>query len=158
MYFAKGERPSIEKLAEKIFIEGEGDCWIWKGSIANTGYGIIQVYKGWNRDKGRSEYKIFSLHRLTYEMFKGPIPDGLVVNHLCEIRSCCNPLHLEVCTIGENVRYSKNFRGGAPIQPRCKRGHPMKGKNLIHSGKRRACRMCQRRYEREYSERQKHRV
>lgn len=150
MYFSRGEIPRFEKLAEKISIEGDYECWVWNGTIAKTGYGLVQVYERWNREKGRSEYKQFSLHRLMYEMFKEPIPAGLVINHLCENKPCCNPLHLEACTTRENNLYSDGVARRNSQKTHCKNGHPYSGDNLLKIPRGRDCRTCQRAREHKY--------
>lgn len=68
----------------------DSGCWIWDGAIAaETGYGTCQKKMA---------------HRVVYEREVGPIPDGLVLDHLCRVRACVNPSHLEPVTIGENAR------------------------------------------------------
>lgn len=68
--------------------DSETGCWVWGTHIMPNGYGRL----------GR-----FLAHRLSYEAFVGPIPAGLVLDHLCRNRSCCNPDHLEPVTQYENV-------------------------------------------------------
>lgn len=68
-------------------------CWVWQKSINNRGYGVAYF-------KGGRGYA----HRVYYERARGPIPDGLVVDHLCRVRACCNPDHLEVVTMTENLQ------------------------------------------------------
>lgn len=68
-------------------------CWVWQRSILNTGYGQTSV-------AGRME----KAHRAVYEREVGPIPEGLVLDHLCKVRSCVRPSHLEPVTQAENVR------------------------------------------------------
>lgn len=68
-------------------------CIEWPHHIARNGYGQM-------RYNGRARYA----HRVLYEQFYGPIPKGLVVDHLCGVRSCINPLHMEVVTQRENCR------------------------------------------------------
>ena len=71
-------------------------CWEWTGHVNNAGYGRV-----------KNDYA----HRLAYEMFVGPIPDGADLDHLCRRRSCVNPAHLEPVTRSENVRRGYAARG-----------------------------------------------
>ncbi len=67
-------------------------CWLWNGAKRNSqGYGQIQV-----------NGKPIPTHRLSYLLFKGPIPDGMCVCHFCDVTNCINPDHLWLGTIGEN--------------------------------------------------------
>ena len=101
----------------------ESGCWEWTGAHTKAGYAAI-----------RDGY----LHRLSYEHFIGPIPDGLEIDHLCRNRGCCNPLHLEAVTHAENMR-----RGFWGAKTHCPKGHPYEGDNLIGGGKAgRLCREC----------------
>jgi hypothetical protein len=107
------------------------DCWIWTGFVGRSGYGYISV---------RGLKKV--AHRYGYELTVGPIPDGLQLDHLCRVRTCVNPAHLEPVTLAENVR-----RGNAPsaISARtdvCPNGH--EGKYERWSSGARFCRECRR--------------
>lgn len=71
-----------------------GPCWLWQGTITEDGrYGQVRRKSG-----------LTVVHRYAYEHEVGPIPDGLDLDHLCRIRHCCNPAHLEPVTRGENLR------------------------------------------------------
>lgn len=74
-------------------LDRSGPCWIWTGCLYPTGYGL---FVGNDRLPHRA-------HRIAYELWKGPIPAGLVIDHLCCNRACCNPAHLEAVTQRENV-------------------------------------------------------
>ena len=89
--------------------------------------------------EGETVRRLMSVHRLSYEAFKGPIPEGMHIDHLCRVRNCYNPEHLEAVTQAEN-----NRRMGLVIT-HCKRGHEYTEENTIHrkgNNGRRACRTC----------------
>src|SRR6202030_118623 len=69
--------------------EPNSGCWLWLGACNEFGYGKFGKVKA---------------HRFSYEREKGPIPDGLEIDHLCRNKSCVNPDHLEAVTHGENRR------------------------------------------------------
>jgi hypothetical protein len=86
----------------------ENGCWIWQRSfIGKTGYGQIS-----RNDTPMGAHKFF------YEEKHGPVPKGMTLDHLCRVRACCNPDHLEPVTRGENVRRGHPFwnRGKLTIQ------------------------------------------
>lgn len=82
--------PLIARLMNRV-VFGASDCWHFCGSRNQFGYGRLTV-------GGRMQV----VHRLSYELFKGPIPDGLFVLHSCDNPSCINPDHLRVGTKREN--------------------------------------------------------
>jgi hypothetical protein len=111
-------------------IDKSGECWLWTGSKTTAGYGNLCIQRKW-----------WYAHRLAYELVVGAIPPGLVLDHLCRVRHCANPAHLEPVTDGENMR-----RGLAPygLRTRCKRGHDITDPANVYvqpdGGKR--CRPC----------------
>jgi hypothetical protein len=117
-----------------VAVDGIG-CWIWTGYVISSGYGQFG--------------KRTRAHRYVYELLVGPIPDGLILDHLCRVRRCVNPDHLEPVTMAENTR-----RGYSPWSKRsrqryCKRGHPLAGSNLSQGGRgTRRCLACHREGER----------
>lgn len=98
-------------LWEKV--ERQGDCWVWTGSAANRGYGSIH-------HEGRNGYLP---HRLSYELLVGPIPDGLVLDHLCMNRRCVNPKHLEPVTNRVNILRGTSAAGLNSVKTHCVNGH-----------------------------------
>lgn len=85
-----------ESIERKYEPEPNSGCWIWKHAINRpNGYGIV-----WDGIKTRKA------HRVLYEMFVGPIPPGKELDHLCRVRHCVNPKHLEPVTRRENLRRS----------------------------------------------------
>jgi len=83
-------------ILDKLEIVPEAGCWIYTGDLNRNGYGTRRVKK-----------RRQMVHRLIYEHFKGPIPDGYVIDHLCRVRCCCNPDHLEAVTVKENTKRGK---------------------------------------------------
>lgn len=106
-----------------------GPCWIWTLS-RNPVSGYGQVYGG----PGRS--RMLLAHRVAYELVKGPIGPGLTVDHLCNVRVCVNPAHLDLCSIGVNSSR------GADRRLTCKRGHSWGPSPYVHPSGYRRCRQC----------------
>ena len=118
----------VKNYAERMWREIEprtSGCWEWVGYVNYKGYGCLSL-------RGR-EYKV---HRLMYETYVGPIPEGMVTDHLCRNRRCVNPDHLEPVTIGENVRR------GDLVKTHCLKGHPLTEDNVYRSAKGRECKTC----------------
>jgi hypothetical protein len=148
---SKPNPPStVDRLLAKRTITTDG-CWEWSAGHTPDGYGQMSV-------AGKVHY----VHRLAHELWKGPIPEGLQIDHLCRNRGCFNPEHLEAVTGRENVRRSFEARGvvlsdkptpprGEPARPwprtHCPQGHPFDEANTYWrpkpgGGKYRTCRTC----------------
>lgn len=117
-------------------------CWIWTGGLTGAGYGIVSCEP--RKPNGRLTSK--GAHRYAYELLVGPIPEGLVLDHLCRVPACVNPSHLEPVTPGENAR-----RGVSPIpanalKTECAQGHPFDEDNTRIDPKtgHRSCWTCRR--------------
>jgi hypothetical protein len=119
------ERESPRKVDMKLLFskcipEPNSGCWIWTYSLNKHGY--ANLYMGQGRSK--------MAHILTYELMHGSIPKGFQLDHLCRIRCCINPDHLEAVSPKENVR--RGLRGVLYERPKlCKKGHTLTGENLL---------------------------
>lgn len=82
----------LKRVYAKLDIHPETMCWRYTGGTNGRGYGRI-YHQG----------KMYGVHRLIFEVFHGPIPKGKEVHHVCGVRSCCNPAHLELVSHRENV-------------------------------------------------------
>lgn len=113
--------------------EPNSGCWLWTGSRDGTGYGQIRITKG----------TMVQAHRLSYAMHRGPIPVGLVIDHLCRVHCCVNPAHLEVVTPQENTLRGIGPAAMKAAQTHCRRGHAFSEENtyLVLTGGRN-CRRC----------------
>ena len=119
-------------------------CWIPIGYIERSGY--------WRVNVGQRNYKL--AHRVAYELRYGPIPLGLVLDHLCRIRWCWNPKHLEAVTQAENVDRGDYSLNGANNRSKthCLQGHPFDETNTYTNPRRkgRFCKECRRNAVRKY--------
>lgn len=126
--FNNNGKPALERFTEKRIIDESG-CWFWTGTINRKGYGMF-----WPTANGTPA------HRWSYEHYVGPIPEGLQLDHLCRVRRCVNPAHLEPVTAKENQVRS-------PFDPaartHCRQGHAFDEENTYRPPDgRRVCRAC----------------
>jgi len=122
-------------------LDGNG-CWEWVGSICPRGYGSWRAH-GEQR-----------AHRAVYRMLRGPIPEGLTLDHLCRNRSCVNPDHLEAVTNKVNILRGEGVCAKHARQTHCNRGHPLDEMNTIVDKRgRRRCHICNNNSSREWGRR-----
>lgn len=137
-------KPTQAEIADASAVEDRGfttPCWVWRRTINPKGYGALSI-------SGRT----MPAHRLSFEAFHGPIPHGLVVDHVCRVRCCVNPTHLEVVTVSENNRRALPYRTKEPLKraspaPRpkeefCRRGHAYAEHGRLAPGGKIRCRVC----------------
>lgn len=134
------KRSHLNKRIPQFFHNVEvipNGCWLWWGRRTEDGYGIFGIPK--------------RAHRVAYELFIGPIPDGMQLDHLCRVRHCVNPAHLEVVTGKENTLRGNTITGLNAQKTHCPANHPLEGDNLyIDARGGRACVICRREAVRRY--------
>jgi hypothetical protein len=133
--------PTIVRLMRRVRISSVDGCWEWLGRTTRDGYGRVDVGSRTDGTRGQA-----STHRVAYEHYVGPIPEGFELDHLCRNRSCVNPAHLEVVTHVENMRRSTVgdvARARQLAITHCPRGHEYAGRNLyVNPQGGRHCRTC----------------
>lgn len=122
-----------------------GPCWLWTASLDSKGYGKI---------KGAGP-EIVQAHRASYELNVGPIPADLVLDHLCRVRHCVNPGHLEPVTQRINLLRGETLTAMEVLVTHCPQGHPYDAENTYQYGNNRKCRTCRREHRRACNERQR---
>lgn len=122
-------------------VRDDSSCWEWTAHRVGDGYGSVTIAN-----------LRFKAHRVAYELTTGaPIPAGLVLDHLCKVRHCVNPAHLEPVTQRENVQRG-DTQAMADAQTRrwaaqthCKNGHEFTTANTYRppgDPRQRQCRTC----------------
>jgi hypothetical protein len=117
-----------------LYVEVGSGCWQWLGTITEDGYGTF-----------RSRGRLFMAHRWCYEFLRAPVPEGLVLDHLCRTPSCVRPDHLEPVTNRENIL--RGAQGWLIRGNHCRRGHDMTDPAHVYvrpDGNGRFCRTCNR--------------
>src|SRR5438132_887862 len=108
--------------------EPNSGCWLWTGILSYGGYGRVK-FKG----------KHYAAHRVSYEASRGAIPMGLQIDHLCRVRSCINPDHLELVTCRENLLRGNTLQAANARKTHCPAGHPY---DVVYAPAERGCRRC----------------
>lgn len=124
-------KESMEARIERVT---ESGCWLWLGPICTGGYGTI------GRDRA---------HRVSYELYRGLIPEGLDIDHLCRVRSCVNPWHLEPVPPATNKLRGAGLPARNARKTHCQNGHEFTPENMWlwrppNGQPQRKCRACAR--------------
>ena len=133
-------RKTEDRFWDKVSPEPNSGCWLWTGAIVRGGYG--QFFSGAENNGPRLIYA----HRYSYELAKGRIPENLTIDHLCRVRCCVNPAHLEAVPFAENIKRGTQGHNFAS-RTHCPKGHPFDGENLRvivrpNGQKARHCKAC----------------
>jgi hypothetical protein len=130
-------RDAVERFMEKVR-QTDGGCWLWTGQVQPNGYGRFGI--GSRTDGTRK--KVLA-HRWSYEHFVGPIPAGMTIDHLCGVRNCVKPAHLEPVHHAVNLRRGDTEAARNAAKTHCPQGHPYDAENLVVNRKgQRTCRAC----------------
>ncbi len=128
----------MPELTERFWakVDKSDDCWLWTAGKSANGYG-----------KFKAGPKQVSAHRYAYEQCIGPIPSGLQIDHLCRVRHCVNPVHLEPVTCRENIHRGISFSAQNAVKTHCPRGHEYTEDNIYRGTKGdRRCKTCLNKY------------
>lgn len=120
-------------LGERFWkrVQKTSQCWLWTGARARNGCGQIRYRR-----------KLYLAHRVSYELAYVPIPEGKDIDHLCRVRHCVNPSHLEVVDRRTNVLRGVSSPADNARRTHCIRGHELSGTNLVPGRRSRRCRAC----------------
>lgn len=139
----KSDRTRIQdaksRLLGRIEVQIDG-CWNWLGFVhPTTGYGAFHLTL--------SNWASGLVHRVSYRIFVGCIPEGLHIDHLCRNRRCANPHHMRLVTPKQNVLCGIGISAQNAVKTECAHGHAFSEENTYfypdgpHAGER-VCRMC----------------
>ena len=105
-------------------VQKSDGCWIWTGAKNTQGYGNFKF-----------DGHVGKAHRYSYQLHRGAIPEGSTLDHLCRVRACVNPNHLEAVSLAINC-------SRRPARVVCLRGHELTPENTAIYGGKRICRQC----------------
>lgn len=120
----------------------KSECWLWTGKLTSEGYGTF-------RFSGKGSYT-GPAHRYIYQLYNGFKKYKFHIDHLCRVRHCVNPSHLEEVTLVQNVMRGQSFSAINARKTHCIHGHELAGSNLYiqPSTGYRYCKTCKRDSER----------
>lgn len=124
--------PPLDRIMASVLRGIGDDHWMWLGAKNADGYGVLSYC-----------YRTHLVHRLTYSWLVSPIPDGLQIDHLCRVRDCVNPAHMEPVTLQVNNARGESVSSQHARKIMCINGHPYDEANTYQrpSGGR-SCRAC----------------
>lgn len=134
--------PAIERFEAKFITEPNSGCWLWTSYCGKSGkaeYGQFWI-------NGETEWA----HIVAFRLYRGVIPDGLELDHLCRVTICVNPRHLEPVTGLVNLMRGNGVAAINARKTHCKRGHALTEDNIYRKPGRpdhRNCITCRRNYD-----------
>jgi hypothetical protein len=139
-------KPTIDRFMAKVKKSPGGGCWLWTACQSYDGYGYFRL----NGKQKRA-------HRVAFELLVGPIPEGLSLDHLCRVRHCVNPAHLDPVPIKVNILRGQSVSAQNARKTHCPNGHELSDANLYlrSNGRERVCRTCALEWARRYREKQR---
>ena len=133
-YIGAMKATTIDDFYSRLSLNTDSGCLIYSGETC-LGYGRFT-------HNGRR----YQAHRFAYELARGPIPSGLVIDHLCRVKACCNPDHLDAVTQRTNVLRGFTVPAKHAAKTHCPHGHPYDQENTItikrNGHHKRICRKC----------------
>lgn len=109
---------SVARFWLKFDENPDTGCWLWTAGVSASGYAMLS-------GSGTTSKQA---HRFAYELLVGPIPDGLDLDHLCRVRRCVNPGHVEPVTRAENIRRGARADVLRGVRTTCLHGHALDGR------------------------------
>lgn len=132
---------SHDEFVERFWsrVEKTETCWLWKGPL-NNGYGAVRAFN-----------QATNPHRAAWRLLVGPIPPTMQIDHLCRVRNCVNPAHMEIVTGKVNTLRGNSTSARNAVKTHCPQGHIYNRKNtFVCKGGMRHCRVCGRLKAREF--------
>jgi hypothetical protein len=126
---------AYQRVMDRVTTNNPAACWEWTMGTDGSGYGIMAVKLV--NGPGKYGWRASRVHRIVWTVVNGPIPAGLVIDHTCINRLCCNPAHLQVVTQAENVR----LQAERTLSETCER---CGANDWYYAAAQRVCRACRR--------------
>lgn len=123
----------IIRFWRHVEVDRDTGCWLWIGSL-DKGYG--RFGENWKKPP-------VGAHLFAWRTYVGPVPDGLELDHLCRVRNCVNPAHLEPVTTRENLLRGEGFSAKNAQKTHCPQGHEYTPENTYRWRGQRKCRECE---------------